>query len=68
MNFPTPSAATSFVTIEDMMRARDENRGTNKSNNSTYIRKMKMANMRLIVKPMAQANMNPVLYVMQCPR
>lgn len=39
LNFPTSSAATSFVTIEDMMRARDENRGTNKSNNSTYISK-----------------------------
>ena len=39
LNFPTPSAAISFVTIEDMMRARDENRGTNKSNNSTYISK-----------------------------
>ena len=39
MNFPTSSAATSFVTIEGMMRARDENRGTNKSNNSTYISK-----------------------------
>lgn len=39
LNFPTSSATTSFVTIEDMMRARDENRGTNKSNNSTYISK-----------------------------
>lgn len=39
LNFPTPLAATSFVTIEDMMRARDENRGINKSNNSTYISK-----------------------------
>lgn len=39
MNFPNPSGVTSFVTIEDMMRARDENRGTNKSNNSTYISK-----------------------------
>lgn len=39
LNFPIPSVATSFVTIEDMMRARDENRGTNKSNNSTYISK-----------------------------
>ena len=39
LNFPTTSTATSFVTIEDMMRARDENRGTNKSNNSTYISK-----------------------------
>lgn len=39
LNFPTSSSATSFVTIEDMMRARDENRGTNKSNNSTYISK-----------------------------
>lgn len=37
LNFPTSSIATSFVTIEDMMRARDENRETNKSNNSTYI-------------------------------
>ncbi len=39
LNFPTSSKVTSFVTIEDMMRARDENRGTNKSNNSTYISK-----------------------------
>ncbi len=39
LNFPVPSSVTSFVTIEDMMRARDENRGTNKSNNSTYISK-----------------------------
>ncbi|MCK9456196.1 MAG: HNH endonuclease [Candidatus Riflebacteria bacterium] len=39
LNFPVPSPVTSFVTIEDMMRARDENRGTNKSNNSTYISK-----------------------------
>ena len=39
LNFPVPLPATSFVTIEDMMRARDENRGTNKSNNSTYISK-----------------------------
>jgi hypothetical protein len=39
LNFPGPSPVTSFVTIEDMMRARDENRGTNKSNNSTYISK-----------------------------
>lgn len=39
LNFPTSSAAISFVTIEDMMRARDKNRGTNKSNNSTYISK-----------------------------
>ena len=37
LNFPVSSPATSFVTIEDMMRARDNNRGTNKSNNSTYI-------------------------------
>lgn len=39
LNFPVPSPATSFVTIEDMMRARDENRGMNKSNNSTYLSK-----------------------------
>ena len=39
LNFPTSSATTGFITIEDMMRARDENRGTNKSNNSTYISK-----------------------------
>ena len=39
LNFPTSSTTTSFITIEDMMRARDENRGTNKSNNSTYISK-----------------------------
>lgn len=39
LNFHTSSATTSFVTIEDMMRARDENRGTNRSNNSTYISK-----------------------------
>ena len=39
LNFPIPSTVTKFVTIEDMMRARDENRGTNKSNNSTYISK-----------------------------
>lgn len=37
LNFPSPSVPSSFVTIEDMMRMRDENRGTNKSNNSTYI-------------------------------
>jgi hypothetical protein len=36
LNFLAP---TPFVTIEDMMRARDENRSTNKSNNSTYISK-----------------------------
>lgn len=39
LNFPTSFTITNFVTIEDMMRARDENRGTNKSNNSTYISK-----------------------------
>lgn len=39
LNFPVSSPITGFVTIEDMMRARDENRGTNKSNNSTYISK-----------------------------
>lgn len=39
LNFPNSSKPTSFVTIEDMMRAHDENRGTNKSNNSTYISK-----------------------------
>lgn len=39
LNFPAASVATSFVTIEDMMREREENRGTNKSNNSTYISK-----------------------------
>lgn len=39
LNFPVSSPVTSFVTIEDMMRARDENRGTNRSNNSTYISK-----------------------------
>lgn len=39
LNFPTSSTVTSFVTIEDMMRARDGNRMTNKSNNSTYISK-----------------------------
>ena len=39
LNFPTSSAINSFVTIEDMMRMRDENRGTNRSNNSTYISK-----------------------------
>lgn len=39
LNFPISSFPTSFVTIEDMMRARDENRETNKSNNSTYISK-----------------------------
>ena len=37
LNFPTPSEPVGFVTIEDMMRARDRNRGTNSSNNSTYI-------------------------------
>ena len=37
LNFPTSFGITSFVSIEDMMRMRDENRGTNKSNNSTYI-------------------------------
>lgn len=39
LNFPIPSPVTSFVTIEDMMRARDENRSTNSSNNSTFISK-----------------------------
>ena len=39
LNFPTTSSVSSFITIEDMMRARDENRETNKSNNSTYISK-----------------------------
>ncbi len=39
LNFPATSSLSGFVTIEDMMRARDENRGTNKSNNSTYISK-----------------------------
>ena len=39
LNFPTSSVINSFVTIEDMMRMRDENRGTNRSNNSTYISK-----------------------------
>ncbi len=39
LNSPTTSSISGFVTIEDMMRARDENRGTNKSNNSTYISK-----------------------------
>ena len=39
LNFPVSSPTTSFVTIEDMMRARDENRCTNRSNNSTYISK-----------------------------
>ena len=39
LNFPTTSLVSSFITIEDMMRAREENRGTNKSNNSTYISK-----------------------------
>lgn len=39
LNFPTSFGITSFVSIEDMMRMRDENRGTNKSNNSTYISK-----------------------------
>ena len=39
LNFPTSSVINSFVTIEDMMRMRDENRGTNRGNNSTYISK-----------------------------
>lgn len=39
LNFPISTLATNFVSIEDMMRARDENRSTNKSNNSTYISK-----------------------------
>ena len=39
LNYPGPSPLSSFVTIEDMVRSRDENRGTNKSNNSTYISK-----------------------------
>lgn len=39
LNFPSSSAPTSFITIEDMMRMRDENRGTNRSNNSTFISK-----------------------------
>ena len=39
LNFPNSAVTTGFVTIEDMMRARDENRGTNRSNNSTYISK-----------------------------
>lgn len=37
LNFPSTFQVTDFITIEDMMRARDENRGTNRSNNSTYI-------------------------------
>lgn len=39
LNFPISANVTGFVTVEDMMRARDENRGSNKSNNSTYISK-----------------------------
>lgn len=39
LNFPNSSANASFTTIEDMMRTRDINRRTNKSNNSTYISK-----------------------------
>lgn len=39
LNFPSASSVSSFVTIEDMMRARDENRRINRSNNSTYISK-----------------------------
>lgn len=39
LNFSTSSTISPFVTIEDMMRARDENRATNRSNHSTYISK-----------------------------
>ena len=39
LNFPDSKNVESFVSIEDMMRARDENRGANRSNNSTYISK-----------------------------
>lgn len=39
LNFPSATISSSFITIEDMMRMRDENRGANKSNNSTYISK-----------------------------
>ena len=39
LNFPISSPASSFTTIEDMMRARDENRKNNKGNNSTFISK-----------------------------
>lgn len=39
LNFPSATISSSFITIEDMMRMRDENSGTNKNNNSTYISK-----------------------------
>lgn len=39
LNFPPANTVMRFVTIEDMMRARDINRQSNRSNNSTYISK-----------------------------
>lgn len=50
LNFPVSSTITSFVSIEDMMRARDENRGTNRSNNSTYISKNERGNYEAFCK------------------
>lgn len=39
LNYPSSVVPFMFVNIEDMMRARDENRVLNGSNNSTYISK-----------------------------
>lgn len=66
LNASLASPINSFVTIEDMMRARPKIAKSTKAIILPLSVKMKMVSMRHTAKLLVQVNMNPALYAMQC--